>query len=281
MSIGASWSWQRASTRASCAAIGEVGAQHLGVRAVRGLELLGERLEASLVARDEHEVVAALGEVAGELLADPDGRSGDERDRSVHEARMLTPASGSSATSLPFTTMRCAALCLGWHAISVTVGVVVGSTIESLVGRHDGRAGHRVDEPAVRHVEDDPVAGRELVEVEERMGVRHAVPGEHGVAALSRHRAEPGQWPGPVVEHRQPDAFEDRVHETDLRDLDRPDLHDRHVGVRIGRRRLRMRQLRAVVVVGFASIVVVRGAVVVVSDRSGGRTGSPSSARRA
>ena len=60
--------------------IGEVGAEHLGLRAVGRFQLLGERLEATLVACDEHDVVTALGEDAGERFADTRGRAGDESD---------------------------------------------------------------------------------------------------------------------------------------------------------------------------------------------------------
>ena len=88
------------------------------------------------------------------------------------------------------------------------------------------------------HVEDDLVAGREQVEVQERMRVRDPVTGEHGVAALARHRRS-GPVPGPVVDHGERDAFEDRVHEPDLRDLDRADLDDRRRRVRVGGRRHR------------------------------------------
>ena len=44
----------------------------------RCMELLGELLEPGLVAGDEHEVVAAGGELAGEGGADAGGRAGDE-----------------------------------------------------------------------------------------------------------------------------------------------------------------------------------------------------------
>ena len=182
----------RASTGASCVGVGEVGR-----RAPRTcapcvvVELLGERLEPARVARDEHEVVAAFGELAGELLADPDRRAGDECDWLGHRRSSVhvdAPVRGTVATSLPFTTMRCAALCFGWHAISVTVGVAVGSITHRSVGLTIDRLRHRVDVVRVGHVEDDLVAGRELVEVEERMRVRDAVAGEHRVAALARQR---------------------------------------------------------------------------------------------
>ena len=35
----------------------------------------------------------------------------------------LTPGLSWERTSLPFTTIRCAALCLGWHAKNVIVGL--------------------------------------------------------------------------------------------------------------------------------------------------------------
>ena len=80
------------------------------------------------------------------------------------------------------------------------------------------------------------------------MRVRDAVAGEHRVAALARHRASRASDPA-VVDHRQRDAFEDRVHEPDLRDLDRADLDDRHVRVGVGGRRLGCGSLPSVVVV--------------------------------
>ena len=52
----------------------EVAAEHAGL----GGQLGGERLEAVGAAGDEDEVVAARGELAGELLADSRGGSGDQ-----------------------------------------------------------------------------------------------------------------------------------------------------------------------------------------------------------
>ena len=45
-----------------------------------GFELLRQRFESSPVARDEHEVVAALGEQPGELLTDSGRGAGDKGD---------------------------------------------------------------------------------------------------------------------------------------------------------------------------------------------------------
>ena len=73
-----------ASTAASCFGVGEVGREHLGVRAVSTLDLLGERFEARGIAGDEHDVVTALRELPSELLADPDGRTRDQRNRIAH-----------------------------------------------------------------------------------------------------------------------------------------------------------------------------------------------------
>ena len=39
--------------------------------------------------------------------------------------------------SVPFTTMRCAALCFGWHANNVIVGFGVGIDDVEIVGLHD------------------------------------------------------------------------------------------------------------------------------------------------
>ena len=53
---------------------GEVAVDDVG----RGRELLGELLEPVLAAGDQDQVVAAAGELAGELLADARGRAGDQ-----------------------------------------------------------------------------------------------------------------------------------------------------------------------------------------------------------
>ena len=58
--------------------LGEVGGQHLDRDAVRGAELGGQRLQPGLVAGDEDEVVAVLGEAADEGVADAGCRAGDE-----------------------------------------------------------------------------------------------------------------------------------------------------------------------------------------------------------
>ena len=50
----------------------QVGGEHLAMVPVLGFELLRQCIESSLVARDEHEVVAPLGEQPGELLTDPE-----------------------------------------------------------------------------------------------------------------------------------------------------------------------------------------------------------------
>ena len=50
----------------------QVGREHLAVVPVLGFELLRRSLRVEPVARDEHEVVAPLGEPPGELLTDPD-----------------------------------------------------------------------------------------------------------------------------------------------------------------------------------------------------------------
>ena len=64
------------------------------------------------------------------------------------------------------------------------------------------------------------------------------------ITVLPRRPGSGGTGPvaGTVVEHGQPDAFVERVDEADLRDRDRADLHDRHVGIRIRRRVLGHRQ---------------------------------------
>ena len=106
--------------------------------------------------------------------------------------------------------------------------------------------------------------GRQEVEVEERMRVRDPVPGEHGVARLARHRGS-GPVTGAVVDDRQRDAFEDRVQQTDLRDLDAADLDDR-------RRPRRGRRAAASGCGSFARSTVVRGARA--SSRCAGRAWS-------
>ena len=107
---------------------GQVRGQHFAMVAVLRLELLGERLEPARVACDEHEIVPAFGEKAREVLADPDRRAGDECDRLGCRrsfGHVDAPVLGTVATRSPLTTMRCAALCFGWQAMSVTVGVSV------------------------------------------------------------------------------------------------------------------------------------------------------------
>ena len=61
-------------------ALGEVGDQHLALRGIGLRELVGQRLQPLAVARDQHEVVAALGETEREDAPDPGGGAGDEGD---------------------------------------------------------------------------------------------------------------------------------------------------------------------------------------------------------
>ena len=82
--------------------------------------------------------------------------------------------------------MRSRALSLGWHATSVNVGVSVWSTTHRSVGSTMIVSRDCVGVIGVGHVEDDLVAGREQVDVVERVAVRHAVTREHRVAALAR-----------------------------------------------------------------------------------------------
>ena len=56
----------------------EVAGDGLGADPVVGFELLGELVEPVLAPRDEHETVAAGGELAGDLGADSGGGAGDE-----------------------------------------------------------------------------------------------------------------------------------------------------------------------------------------------------------
>ena len=60
-------------------------------------ELLGERTEPLLAARDEHAVPVPLGELAGDGLADPRRRSGDDRDSRFAHGRTL--CEGAKAAS--------------------------------------------------------------------------------------------------------------------------------------------------------------------------------------
>ena len=103
---------------------GQVGRQHCADPAVRAGKLLRDRFEPAFVARDEHEVVAPFGKQTGERLTDSERRASDEGDGSM--SRMPPGRRTRECTSRPFTTMRSAALCFGWHANSVSVGVVVG-----------------------------------------------------------------------------------------------------------------------------------------------------------
>jgi hypothetical protein len=60
-------------------AVGEVGGQHLHRDAVRRAQLVGLGGQPGLVAGDQHQVVAAGGELVGERAADPGGGPGDQR----------------------------------------------------------------------------------------------------------------------------------------------------------------------------------------------------------
>ena len=112
--------------------VGEIGGEHLGVRAAAALDLLGERFEARRVACDEHDVVARA-PTSWRANCSPIPTDAPV----INATGLLMAASayrrstaidcGMSATSVPLTTMRSAALCFGWHAMSVTVGVGVGS----------------------------------------------------------------------------------------------------------------------------------------------------------
>ncbi len=125
--------------RAELIPVGEIRGEDLARRAVRVVQLLGEHLEPALVARDEHEIVAARGEESRELLTDAGGCARDERGRPGRLGRHRAPdqAAGGGAvdgSSVPFTTMRCAALCFGWHAMIVIVPVGVASVTQMSFG---------------------------------------------------------------------------------------------------------------------------------------------------
>ena len=64
-------------------------------------------------------------------------------------------------------------------------GIPLGSAVE-VAGRDVTQ--HPVDEPAVHRLDDDRVAGSELVEVEEGRALADPVPGEAHVARLPRQR---------------------------------------------------------------------------------------------
>ena len=66
--------------------VSEIRGQHLALRA-RGLQLLRERIEAGLVARDEHEIVAAAGQLASKLSAESRRRAGNESDGAISHGR--------------------------------------------------------------------------------------------------------------------------------------------------------------------------------------------------
>ncbi len=59
-------------------AVGEVGRQHLDLYAVLEPQLGGDLDQPRLVARHEHEIVAAGSQLVGERVTDPCGRPGDE-----------------------------------------------------------------------------------------------------------------------------------------------------------------------------------------------------------
>ncbi len=72
---------------------GEVGTEHLGRRAVRDLELLGQDLEARRVAGDDHEIVSTRGEILREGATDTGGCAGDESDGTGHAVLLRGPPS--------------------------------------------------------------------------------------------------------------------------------------------------------------------------------------------
>ncbi len=109
--------------------------------------------------------------------------------RATGFAMVLAPqavGSGVVATRSPLTTMRSRRAALGVTGDERERGRL-GLVDDPQVGRlDDDRLAHCVGVIGVGHVEDDLVSGRELVDVTERVAVRHAVTREHGVAALAR-----------------------------------------------------------------------------------------------
>jgi hypothetical protein len=61
--------------------VGQVGGHDLHVDVVLVPECLGDRLQPLPVPRDQHEVVAAAGELGGERVADSGGGAGDQGGR--------------------------------------------------------------------------------------------------------------------------------------------------------------------------------------------------------
>ncbi len=57
----------------------EVAGDRLGADAVVAPQFAGERVQAVLAARDQHQSVATGSELAGDGAADPGGRTGDQR----------------------------------------------------------------------------------------------------------------------------------------------------------------------------------------------------------
>ena len=153
--------------------------------------------------------------------------------------------------------------------VVVEVPVVVAQHLD-LVGLHDDRLSHLVDEAALDGGDDHVVAGMELVDVVERLAVGGAVPGDGGVALL----AGPGRLgvvAGALLEVAHRDPFDEGPVEADGRDLDPAggfalsgDELGRQVGDGRGRR-------RAVVAVGSRSgsdVVVVAPAAAAASSRA-------------
>src|SRR5918992_3153111 len=68
-------------------------------------------------------------------------------------------------------------------------GVPGGVDDVDVLRGHDLVAGHFVGERPVLHLEDDVVAGDQLVDPPERVAVRDPVTGEHGVAELAGNGA--------------------------------------------------------------------------------------------
>ena len=102
--------------------------------------------------------------------------------------------------------------------VVVEVPVVVAQHFD-LVGGHDDRLSHFVDEAALDGGHDHFVAGMELVDVVERLAVGGAVPGQGGVALLSGPRRL-GVMAGALLEVAHRDPLDEGPVQVDGRDFD-------------------------------------------------------------
>ena len=99
--------------------VGQVGGQHLDVRARLVVQFGGEPLQPFDVTGDQHQVVAVDGVAAGETRPQPGRRSGDQSDGAWHADRLLTADSAATAG-------RCAVAAAGGAVGASRLGARLG-----------------------------------------------------------------------------------------------------------------------------------------------------------